>query len=268
MTEKPLTFDVKTYSFPGNEIEQALTLLRPVEVGGSLSPRLAELPAPLATLAGQAPTFSKTALRNYLKTKKIAEADLGGSLDQSLSRANDNDPKAPLAKYFIIHDTSTPNYGKQDFPSNINSPAWEFNDLSRWQQGSKSVAHVFTNRIGGSVTAVDFSTPWRSTKFELNTVYAARVKGLFLAVENTQPRKSDLKFGTKNDRLAPNPGFPTAQYDRLALIYACASLRRGTWLIPSYHAALDVGLTDGHDDPQRFDLDDWCAAIERLLESL
>jgi hypothetical protein len=42
-------------------------------------------------------------------------------------------------------------------------------------------------------------------------------------------------------------------------------LRKGAWLIPAFHCVLDLGLPEGHDDPQNFDLAQWCSAIEKVL---
>jgi hypothetical protein len=85
-----------------------------------------------------------------------------------------------------------------------------------------------------------------------------RKNKLFVGIENIQPRKGKPaipKPGTQpNDLIAPTPGFADAQYDRLALIYVIASAGRGHWLIPAYHAVLDWYFSDGHDDPQNFDL--------------
>lgn len=93
-------------------------------------------------------------------------------------------------------------------------------------------------------------------------------KGLFLHVELLQPRRRDPAGGPNNDAIAPTPGFTAQQYDKLALLYAMASARAGTWLIPAYHAALDDGLADGHDDPQHFDLTAFVAALTTLRAAL
>src|SRR5258707_1635331 len=64
------------------------------------------------------------------------------------------------------------------------------------------------------------------------------------------------------------PGFTQAQYQKLALLYAMASARAGTWLIPAFHAAIDEGLSDAHDDPQNFDMDMFVSAMTTLRMSL
>ena len=87
-----------------------------------------------------------------------------------------------------------------------------------------------------------------------------------------QPRIGDPAIPkpgkTANDAIAPDPGFSDAQYERLALLYVAASVRRGEWLIPAFHAAIDSGFAGGHDDPQKFDLGKWAAAIADLLNKL
>jgi hypothetical protein len=189
---------------------------------------------------------------------------VGGDLHVPLCRANDNAPEAPTAAYFVVHDTSTPNYETRHFPDAINDTRWPGNDLSRWIGGTESRAHVFINRLGESLTAVNFSQPWRATKFEL-TYGSLLPKGLFLHAELIQPRRSAPNGPAGNDALAPDPAFTQAQYAALALVYCCASFRKGTWLIPAFHGVLDSGLPDGHDDPQGFSVTDWSREIAKLL---
>jgi hypothetical protein len=126
---------------------------------------------------------------------------------------------------------------------------------------------VFINRVGKSVTAVDFSVPWRSTKFELQ-FGSNGLKGLFIHMELVQPRRSDLAGPVGNDSIAPEYGFTRSQYDRLALVYVIASLRKGEWLIPAYHAVLDMEKAGRHDDPQNFSLEQWSESLAGLLRRL
>jgi len=70
------------------------------------------------------------------------------------------------------------------------------------------------------------------------------------------------------DATAPTPGFTAAQLDRLALTYVAASVRRGQWMIPAFHAAIDVGLPNAHDDPQNFDLKLWAQHLRLLLDAI
>jgi hypothetical protein len=54
----------------------------------------------------------------------------------------------------------------------------------------------------------------------------------------------------------------------LALLYLTASVRRGRWLIPAFHAVLDARFLEGHDDPQHFDMRAFSRAVERHLARL
>ncbi|HEX8889076.1 MAG TPA: hypothetical protein VF779_07860 [Pyrinomonadaceae bacterium] len=264
----PCAFDDATLSYKGTPQEQARCLLRPVLVGGHLGAPLKHLPSPLEKLIGKSLPFDQTSLKRYLVEHSISEADLGGSLSDSLARANTIDPNAPFARYFVIHDVSTPNYLDKPFPSDINETTWSLNDLKkRWV--TRRVTHVYINRLGESVTAVDFKTelpdPNHGTKFARDHL-RNKGKGLYLHVELVQPRRSDPQGRAGNDAIAPVPGFTDAQLERLALVYIAASLRGGHWLIPAFHAAIDVTIPDAHDDPQNFDLAKWAEKIDGLIK--
>lgn len=265
--EKGCVFNDSLLSFAGSPLDQATCLLRPVQMYAKLGEQREGLPAPLDTLIGKKVRIDKSALKQYLADHHIDEADIGGSISAPLSRANNNDSQAPFARYLIIHDTSTPNLLDKPFPAQMNEATWNHNNLSRWDQGSKAKAHVFINRVGKSLTAVNFSTPWRATKFELQHL-KLKGKGLFLHVELVQTRRSDPEGRPNNDAIAPEPGFTDAQLERLALVYLAASVRRGDWLIPAFHAVLDAGLSDAHDDPQHFDLEQWANHLGRLLQAI
>jgi len=234
----PCPFQAEKLRFEGSPVEQARCLLRPVYPYGRLGRPLHPLPDPLERLIGTPVTFSVTQFRQYLNRIGVSEMDLGGNLDSALCRANDNDPRAPTAEYFLIHDTSTPNYGNQPIPDNINTPAWPH--------------------------AVDFGTPWRATKLEVR-VLGERSRGMAVHVELIQPRRSDPNGPPGNDAIAPVPGFTDAQLKRLALVYIAASLRNGRWMIPAYHAAFDAGIPDAHDDPQHFDLRRWAQFLKQII---
>jgi hypothetical protein len=263
---KACAFDPATQSFSGTPLEQATCLLRPVMIYGRLDDALKRLPEPLETLIGQPVGIDKEGLRRYLRKNKIKEEDLGGSLDEPVSKGRDNSPDAPFASYFVIHDVSTPNYLNESWPANINEKGWEWNDLqNRWL--NNKVAHIFINRVGESVTAVEFKTAWRATKLEVK-VLRETSKGSFLHTELVQPRRRDPKGSPNNDAIAPVPGFTEAQLDRLALVYLAASLRRGVWMIPAFHAAVDAGIPEAHDDPQNFDLPLWAKRLAKLLREV
>lgn len=259
-----------------SSVDQAKCLLRQPKIRGEVGSTLTSLPTPFDQLLTK-PTIDldKATFRNYLQAKGIKEADIGGSLDKPVSRTNNNDPSAELARYFIIHDTSTPNLGNDPFPNNINEPSWKFNNFNQYRSGANSPSHIIINRVGESTTRQDFNTPWRSTKRESNDVCGTnKCKGLFLAVELVQPRKCQPNSGqtqcsppTRNDAQSPNPGFTKAQLDRLAVVYIAASVRRGKWLIPAFHVVLDIGVGD-HDDPQNFNLDQWSKQLNDILTEI
>ena len=260
-----------------SSIDQAKCLLRQPKIFGNVGLTLTSLPAPFDQLLTR-PTIdiSKEQLRRYLQAQGINEADIGGSLDNPVSRTNNNNPSAELARYFIIHDTSTPNLGNANFPNNINQSSWEFNNFNKYGSGEKSPAHIIINRVGESVTRKDFNIPWRSTKRESDQFCGVnKCKGLFLAVELVQPRRCQPNPGQsqcspprKNDAKSPDPGFTKAQLDRLAVVYVAASVRRGKWLIPAFHVVLDQIVQGGHDDPQNFNLDQWSKQLNDILTEI
>jgi hypothetical protein len=43
---------------------------------------------------------------------------------------------------------------------------------------------------------------------------------------------------------------------------------RFSWLIPAFHCVLDLGISDGHDDPQNFELSQWAAALDQVLSDV
>jgi hypothetical protein len=198
------------------------------------------------------------AVQRYLKRNLIAEEDVGGSLQAPLSHTE----AGAAARYFVIHDTSSPNFRRHSFPANIDLDSWPGNHLGRYRTNTAG-PHVFVNRVGGSVTANPFEVASLGTKFE--KLDPDKRRGLFIHVELIQPRRSDPHRRGRNDGLAPEPGFSHSQLKRLALLYIVASGRSGRWLIPAYHAVLDTDIRNGHDDPQHFDLERWAAAVHDVL---
>jgi hypothetical protein len=268
--EMPCVFADSSLSYAGSPQEQAKCLLRPVEIGGHLGAPLEKLPAPLDKLIGKTLNVSKDALGRYLIANNISEADIGGSLSDPVSRANMADLTSAFARYFVIHDVSTPNYMNEPFPPDINEASWAWNDLTRKWIKTK-VTHVYISRTGESATAVDFKEqlpdPHHGTKFARDRL-RNKGKGLYLHVELVQPRRRDPQGAPNNDRIAPMPGFTDEQLKRLALVYLAASVRRGSWLIPAFHAAVDAGIPDAHDDPQNFDTKRWAKHLGALLKSI
>jgi len=251
----PCPFERTKMEFAGTPVEQAKCLLRPVKRGGVLAQPLTKLPDPLESLIGNPVQVTAAQLKKYLTAHKISEDDIGGPLSQKAT-----------AKYFVIHDTSTPNYGDKPIPANINTPEWGLNNFERWK--SRPVAHIIVNRLGQSMTWHPFSMSWRATKYESKTLTKEESHGMFVHIEMSQPRRSDPTGHKGNDAIAADPGFTPGQYDRLALLYVAASLEHGTWLVPGYHCAIDSGLPDGHDDPQNFKLDEWANRLNALLQAI
>lgn len=249
--------------FQGSPRAQASCLLRPVNRYARLGPAQA-LPAFLDRHVGEKVTLGRSQLRAYLQVQQISEADLGGALDAPLSRA----PgllASPTARYFVIHDTSYPNFLGAGIPVTIDTRDWDFNDFTVRNpvKGAGPKGHVYVNRLGDSLAVHGFEVANYASKLEKDRL---SLTGLFLHVELVQPRRSDPAGGRGNDGVAPEPGFTPAQYERLALLYIAASVRRGSWLIPAFHAVLDTGYANGHDDPQNFSLAAWSESIAQLID--
>lgn len=264
-------FDAATRSFRGTPAQQAECLTRAVGRGAAIgAPTLTPF---LRERVGRNINVTRARLAAYLAELNVDPARLGGPIAEPVS-----------ARYFIIHDTSTPNCSDEDFsrqlcpargimPPNRDTPQWAA--LAKFFGHPKPfpnrLAHAFTNRIGDSVTEVAFSAHISTTKFEGCSDAAAKM-GLFLGIENIQPRIGAPAVpapGKKaNDLIAPVPGFTAAQYRRLALLYVTASARQGRWLIPAFHAVVDSRYADGHDDPQNFDMSAFSDAVKGHLDDL
>jgi hypothetical protein len=256
--DTPCPFDQTHLSFVGTPLEQARCLLRFVKRVGHVDDTPATLPAVLTTLLGapQSVDISKTQLRNYLQQHGIPESTTGGSIDDPICRADSNNPSARLAQYFMIHDTSSKLGAGQTFdPNFINTASWSGNRLSNLKRGR---THIYITRLGETLMDNDYRTPFRATQFELSPHHTL-FRGLFLHHELVQPRMGP----PGHDPESPDPGFTQVQYERLALQYLLASVRRGSWMIPGFHCVLDLHVGD-HDDPQRFDLAAWGTALEAM----
>jgi len=255
-------FDPLSMSFSGEPVEQAMCLMRGMDATRNLAPPPGSLPDALATGIGRSVGLpSRDVLSSYL-SKQDLEWSFAAYLWQPLSRADDNDPDAPAARYFVIHDTSGPNYGHRSFPDDIDASA-RFNNLSNFFCADGwGLAHVIVNRSGEMLSNHEFAIPWRATKFERAVNFDGALKGLFLHVELIQPRRG------RGGKLAPDPAFTAAQYDRLALLYAIASVRARHWLIPAFHAAIDADIPNGHDDPMNFDINSFADSLEKLVATL
>jgi hypothetical protein len=231
-------------------VEQARLMLRKVLLTGKVSSELPYLDPEFAKRVGQECGITRDQLRLYLEKNHISEWEIGGNIDMPVSAVTDASGNKTYAKFMVIHDTSYPRYG-ESFPRNINDDTWEWNRLNRWVA---NVTHIFVNRIGDSKTVTPFNEGMTATKLERYHLGDAASKGLYLHVELIQPRKSVKGYGRHNDVGSPEIGFTDAQYQRLALLYTTAAVRKGEYLIPAFHACVDIGIKYAHDDPQNFDL--------------
>jgi hypothetical protein len=261
-------FDQATMSFHGDGVEQARCLMRGMDETRNLGAQMAMMPAPLADRVGnEAGLPTREALSTYL-SKLDLEWDFAQYLWLPVSHADDNDPTAPMARYFVIHDTSGPNFGHRAFPEEVDNGNSKINSLNKFRcSDGWGKAHVVINRSGDMLLNHELEIPWRETKFEQAANFSGALKGLFLHVELIQPRRSS-GHGRHNDAQSPNPAFTPAQYDRLALLYVIASVRSRHWLIPAYHAALDADIPNGHDDPLNFDPESFAESIEAVVKKL
>jgi hypothetical protein len=260
-------FDLATMSFQGEAAEQARCLMRGMDESRNLGAQMAMMPAPLADRVGRDTGLpTREALSTYL-SKLDLEWDFAQYLWLPTSRANDNDPAAPLARYFVIHDTSGPNFGHRPFPDEVDRGNSKINSLNKFRcSDGWGKAHVVINRSGDMLLNHELEIPWRETKFEQAANFSGGLKGLFLHVELIQPRRSSGRG--HNDARSPDPAFTPAQYDRLALLYVIASVRSRHWLIPAYHAALDADIPNGHDDPLNFDPESFAESIDAVVKKL
>ncbi len=255
-------FSLEDQKFEGTKLEQAKFLLRYVKPMGIISKKEAKIPEFLEGVLKDSITVpSVFAMNMYLIDEDIDVVAIGGDVSAYLSE----NANGTMAKYFVIHDTSAPNYKKKEFPDNINEDSWKFNKVER-KKDHKKKAHAFIGRTGKVFFQNNFETPWRSTKFETQILKKSISRGLFVHIELVQPRRSMEGKWADNDVLAPEPGFTAAQYDKLALLYVCASTRAREWLVPVFHSTLDHKIHHAHDDPQNFDLKAFNESLKALIE--
>lgn len=247
-------FDHVTLTFAGTPVEQARCLLRHVNQGGTAEPE-AELPPTLASLVGERPQIDFVKLAAALRKARIPLPAASPVSETSDHRR---------AAYFVIHDTSSPYIGTQDFAPNFDRSV-HYNDINQFL-GKDAVAHIFNDRWGRVSVGHDFEVGWRATKLE--RAVGEGVRGRFLHIENLQPRRADPNGPPKNDRIGPEPGFTPRQYRTLGLLYVLASARLGQWMVPAFHANIDRGIPLAHDDPQHFDLAAFDREVGRWLKQL
>ena len=259
------SFDPETLSFSGTPVEQAMCLMRGMDETRNLAPPLSGLPPALAGRIGETAGLPTREVLSSFLSKQNLEWDFAAYLWLPTSRAHNNDPDAPLASYFVIHDTSGPNFRHRAFPADIDTSAG-FNNLANFAcSDGWGKAHIVVNRSGDMLVDHDFAVPWRETKFEQAAEFGGALKGLFVHIELIQPRRAGARGG---DARTPDPAFTRAQYDRLALLYVIASVRADHWLIPAFHAAIDAEIRDGHDDPLNFNVQSFADNLDALIKTL
>lgn len=254
-------FSRTALSFAGTPRQQTLCLLTPVQRYARLGERLTELPPTLAGMMADVEGVpTRAAADAYFRAEGLTADAMGGPLSGPVARTQSKLP----AEYFVIHDTSSPNFGNASFPADIDTSN-QVNTFRSYE--AKKAAHLFINRQGEVRRYHDFNVPWRATRLEVDEV-GVQSRGRFIHIELIQPRRRDPGGGTQNDAIAPYPGFTQAQYLRLAQAYVAASTRAERWMIPAYHAVVDNGIRGAHDDPQNFSLAEWDKALEQVLEGM
>ena len=200
-------FDQTTLSFHGDGVEQARCLMRGMDETRNLGAQMAMMPAPLADRVGnEAGLPTREALSTYL-SKLDLEWDFAQYLWLPISRANDNDPTAPMARYFVIHDTSGPNFGHRAFPEEVDNGNSKINSLNKFRcSDGWGKAHVVINRSGDMLLNHELDIPWRETKFEQAANFTGALKGLLPA------RRADSAAALFRSRppqrcAKPEPGF-------------------------------------------------------------
>ena len=89
-----------------------------------------------------------------------------------------------MARYFVIHDTSGPNFGHRAFPEEVDNGNSKINSLNKFKcSDGWGKAHVVINRSGDMLLNHELEIPWRETKFEQAANFTGALKGLFLHVE-------------------------------------------------------------------------------------
>jgi len=256
-------FDRASLSFAGTPVEQAQCLLRKVGLLGEKRPQ--RLPPILRDLlSGQgAPTQEQqsSAIAAFPEPYRTYANEHRGD---PISKTADGLPAA----YFVIHDTNEPFYGNEPFPKDLDHD-WKLNSFTAYMDktyGPAPVAHIFLTRYGQIWAGHDFSEPWRATKLESRVIGKA-ARGRFVHIETVQPRRYLPGYSDRSHTYGPKPAFSRAQYRMLAALYVYASARAGHWLTPAFHATVDAGIPDAHDDPQNFNLRRFAKDLKVLLRT-
>ena len=189
-------FNLDSLEYRGTPVEQAKCLMRSLDQTRNLGPPLDSLPDALASRIGRDSGLpSRETLSAYL-SKQDLEWDFAAHLWQPVSRAEDNNPQAPAARYFVIHDTSGPNYGHRSFPDDIDSTA-KFNNLKNYYcPDGWGKAHVVVNRSGDMIVDHDFRNSMARDKI--------RARGGFRRhLEGAVPARRDDPTAAQRARIQP-----------------------------------------------------------------
>jgi hypothetical protein len=252
-------FDTASLRFRGSATEQTTCLMRFVRPQGSGS-TVQPIPDVLKSRVGLVPDISIDHLKACLSSANIALSEVSGTPVVST--------KTKKLVYFVLHDTSSPEYAQSaGFPANINDAAWSGNNLNSGHSGLVSRVQFVINRVGRSRATTLLGEPRAkpATKLEMNSQVGAS-RPLFVHVENIMPR---LKPPGSWAHIPPIPAFTDAMLERLAWLYVVSSVRAERWLIPAQHFNIDSNLFPGvdvHDDPQAFDLPKWGVKIAKVIE--
>ena len=242
--------------------------MRGMDQSRNLSPPMESLPPALAERVGNDTRLpSREALSTFL-SKQDLEWDFAAYLWIPVSRANNDDANAPLARYFVIHDTSGPNYGRRSFSGDVDDDT-KINNLADFKcSDGWGKAHVRDQPVRRHAAQSRIVRSLARDEVRAGRELRRRVEGSFPHVELIQPRRAAAGHSRRNDAQSPSPAFTSAQYDRLALVYVIGSVRAGHWLIPAFHAALDADIRNGHDDPLNFNADSLANSLEGVVKKL
>jgi 4-alpha-glucanotransferase len=196
----------------------------------SRSPELERCPEAQATLASDAFREARDRLRRSPLVDYREEMALKRQVLEQLARST-SDARTEEMDRFLAGRPEVEDYARfravmekrgevwHRWPQPLRDGDPKINNLARYACSNDiERAHVFINRGGKIFLAHDFAVPWRATKFETASNFGPALKGLFLHIELIQPRRALKGYGSRNDFLAPTPGFSQAQYDSLALV--------------------------------------------------
>ncbi|MBN8502139.1 MAG: N-acetylmuramoyl-L-alanine amidase [Sphingomonadales bacterium] len=256
-------FSRETLTFAGTPLEQATCLLRKIELKGV---RVAQ-PLPPVIVRLMTDGGVPSAAHKAAAIAAFPEPYRSYAIEHANDPVSQTEEGLPLL-YFVIHDTSTPFYGNDRFPRQLDRDL-KVNDFTPYMDGSIAeapVAHIFLNRVGQIWAGHEFQEGWRATKLE-SRVVGPRARGRFIHIETVQPRRFLPGATSRGQTYGPKPGFTREQYRMLAALYVYASARAGRWLIPAQHNTVDSTIPQAHDDPQNFDLKAFGKELERLVKA-